>query len=138
MKVFKIILGTIVIGLGLGMAMAGWVVATHGQWTPLVNGFLGFALGFMGLGLSFPGIMLMRGSAVEDALGGIITSQPGLRVSSRYSNDAIQRSKPHIGRLSRIKEIVSQVFLYAVIAICVILIAIFSVFRVIGGFPAGK
>jgi hypothetical protein len=136
MNVFKIILGIIIIALGLGMVVAGWTIAVYGQWTPVVNIFFVFTLTFLGVGLGCVGVMLVRGSTIQNALGGIITAQPGLGGSSHYSSDPGQSARTYTGRPSRIKDLLSRIFLYTVIAICVILIAIFSVFRVTGGFSA--
>ncbi len=139
MKIFKIILGAIIIALGLGMAIAGWAVAVHGQFTAIANIFLGFTLSFMGMGLSLAGFMLVRGSTVRDALGGIITARSGHSgVGFHYSSDTDQAPRVYTGKLDRIKDILSQIFLYTVIAICVVLLAIFSVFRVTGGLPGLK
>lgn len=107
------------------MAAAGWAVAAYGQW---LNLFFGFALGFMGIGLTLPGVMLIRGSDVKDALGGIVTARSG------QSGVGLHKGNIYYVPPNNIKDLLLEIFKYTIIAICVILIAIFSIFRVTGGF----
>jgi hypothetical protein len=132
MKVFKIILGIIIIALGLGMAAAGWVVATQGQWTPVINIFLGFSLAFTGFGFAGVGIMLVRDSTVRDALGGIVIARSG-QSGIGLHNEETYNLPPR-----NIREVLLDILRYTIIAICVILIAIFSIFRVTHGFPIDR
>lgn len=131
MKVFKIILGIIVIIIGLGMAAAGWIIFAYGQWPLIVNLFFGFTFGFMGIGMTWPGIMLIRGSDVKDALGGIVTARSG------HGGVGLHKGDIYYAPPNNIKSILIDILKYAIIVIVVLLIAIFSVFRVIGGFPGG-
>jgi hypothetical protein len=131
MKIFKIILGIIVIALGLGMAVAGWIVFTGGQWSPIINLFLGFALGFMGAGLVWSGIMLVRGSTVRDALGGAVNALQG------HGGVGLHKGGTYYAPPSHAKDLLLTIIRYAIIIIVVLLIAIFSIFRVTGGFLGG-
>jgi|GEM_PF-5723048 len=131
MKVFKIILGIIVITFGLGMAAAGLAILNYGQWPPLLNLLFGFTLGFLGIGLTWPGIMLIRGSTVRDALGGAVSALQG------HSGVGLHKGDTYYVAPASVKQLIFDILKYAVIAICVILIAIFSVFRVVGGFSGG-
>lgn len=129
MKLFKIILGIAIIALGLGMATAGWAIATYGQWTLIVKMFLGFTLGFFGIGLGLVGLLLIRDWTVRNVLGGIVTARSG------QSGVGLHKEAIYYAPSSNIKDVLLDILKYIIIAIVVILIAIFSVFRVIGGFP---
>lgn len=129
MKPFKIILGIIIIILGLGMAAAGWATAVYGQGTLVVKTFLGFTLVFLGSGLGWSGLMLIRGSTVKEALGGIVTARSG------QSGVGLHKEDIYYVPPNNLKDILLDILKYTIIAIVVILIATFSVFRVIGGFP---
>jgi hypothetical protein len=131
MKIIKIILGIIVIALGLGMTAAGWAIFMYGQWPFILNLFFGFTLGFIGIGLTWPGAMLMRGSTVRHTLGGAVSALQG------HGGVGLNKGDIYYVAPANIKQLVFDILKYAVIAICVILIAIFSIFRVIGGLPIG-
>lgn len=130
MKTSKIVLGSIVIALGLGVAVAGWAIFAYGQWPLAVSLFFGFALGFIGIGLTVPGVMLIRGSSVRNALGGAVNALQG------HGGVGLHKSDTYHASPGNIKELLFDVLKYTTIAICVVLVAIFSIFRVIGGFTS--
>ena len=131
MKVFKIALGIIILALGFGMAWAGWAMATYGQWSTVVNIFIGFVLAFFGLGIAWSGIMLIRGSSVRGALGGMVTALPG------HKGIGLHRGDTHYVGSSTFRDVLPEIIRYTIIAIVIILIAIFSVGRILRDFRVG-
>lgn len=127
MNAFKIIFGIIVAALGLGLVAAGWAVAAYGGWMPIVNISFGFVLGFMGIGVVLAGSMLVHGSRVGDALGGIVAARSGQSGIGLHKGDTY-----HIPP-NNIKDTLVAILKYTVIAICIILIVIFSMIRATGG-----
>ncbi len=130
MKTFKLILGVMIAVLGFSLAWAGWAVAAYGQWILVVKTFLGFTLVFSGLGVGWAGLILIRGSTVREALGDIVTARSG------QSGVGLHKEDIYYVPPNNLKDILLDILKYTIIAIVVILIAIFSVFRVTGGFPS--
>lgn len=130
MKIYKIMLGIITSVLGFSLILAGWAMWVYGQWGAMANGFAGGMLVFFGLGVICSGIMLLSGTPVRDALGGVVTALPGHRGVGLRSGRRVQNQ-------GRFKHILSQIILYTVLVIVVVLICIFSVTRVMRDFRAG-
>ena len=128
MKIFKILLGLIIMVTGLGMAAAGIALFAYGNYGNLLNTFFGFTLVFLGLGAIASGLYLLRGDSVREVLGGIVTARSGHSGIGLHNGGV--NDLPPVG----FKETVLVIIRYVAITIAVILIAIFSVFRVIGGF----
>jgi hypothetical protein len=118
MTIFKTIFGIIVSLLGLGMAVAGWAVAAHGQWIPAINLYFGLVIGLMGIGSMWLGFKLIFDTTIKDALFRLAESRA-----------VPQGCKVYIYWLARIMGILPKVLLYTLLAIAILLISIMSVTR---------